>query len=427
MTTPAQTREAQSNLMRPSFGGTLLLPGDGGYEDARRIHNGAIDKKPAVIARCRSVQDIAAAVRFAVADGYEIAVRGGGRNVAGRCVTEGGVMIDLSLMNAVRVDPMQKTATAEGGATWAGFNAATVKTASRPPRRRHLVNWRCGPHAWRRTRMADGRARDGRGQSRERGDRDGVGRRRHLQRRGKSGSLLGDSRRGNFGIAATLTFKLHPIGIVGGVVAHPLDAAPEVLGPQTTASNDDELTLFGGLLHAPDGSGRKISAMVCFHPDAERGMKALEPVKKFGSPIMDVVGPMPYDALNGMLDGGFPRGALNYWKSSFLTELTDGHRHDDHDVRECPHRWERCSSSISTAPSHGCPWRRRSRTEDKGYNLLIVSQWMDPAQNDACIAWAHADLRHNAPPSAPGRYVNYLGDDEASSAVAATLGKTPIR
>ena len=133
---------------------------------------------------------------------------------------------------------------------------------------------------------------------------------------------------GNFGVATTLEFNLHPVGpvVTGGLVAHPFDHARDVLKffGESTAALPDAQTVFGGLIHAPDGSGTKLAAMITCHcgplPDGE---KAVQPLKAFGSPAMDAVGPIPYSQLNGMLDAGFPKGALNYWKASFLSDLSD--------------------------------------------------------------------------------------------------------
>jgi FAD/FMN-containing dehydrogenase len=184
--------------------------------------------------------------------------------------------------------------------------------------------------------------------------------------------------------------------------------------------------MFGGLLHAPDGSGHKIGAMVVFHSDPVKGMEAVQPVKAFGPPIMDVVGPMPYEALNSMLDGGFPRGALNYWKSSFLTTLSD--EAIDAMVgafRACPAPLgalllEHFHGAVTRVPVADTAFPHRRA----GYNLLIIAEWLDPAQNDECIAWARKTYDAMRPFMAAGRYVNYLGDDEPGDAVAAAYGAT---
>ncbi|MGQ0648767.1 MAG: BBE domain-containing protein, partial [Gemmatimonadaceae bacterium] len=180
---------------------------------------------------------------------------------------------------------------------------------------------------------------------------------------------------------------------------------------------------------APDGSGAKIGAMVVFHPDASSGMDAVAPIRAFGPPIMDMVGPMPYEQVNAMLDGGFPRGALNYWKSSFLTALPD--EAIDRLVelfRACPAPLgalllEHFHGAVTRVPVSETAYPHRQR----GFNLLIIAQWMDPAQTAECIAWAKRVYDAMRPYMAQGRYVNYLGDDEGGDAVAAAYGPNHAR
>ena len=427
MSTPSRTGPA-TDFRPPQFTGNVLLPGDAAYDVARTIHNGLIDKRPGVIARCRTSADIAAAVKFAVERGLEIAVRGGGHNVAGRCVTDGGVMIDLSLMTDVRVDPANRTATAEGGATWAMFNAATQKhglattggvissTGVGGLTLGGGLGWLMAQHGMAVDNLVAAEIVTAAGavvtcSAEEHPD--------------LFWAIRGGG--GNFGVAASLTFKLHPVStVIGGLVAHPLDAADGMLRffRDTTASAPDELTLFGGLLHAPDGSGAKIGAIVVFHADPDGGMKAVQPIREYGPPIMDMIGPMPYEQLNSMLDGGFPRGALNYWKSSYLTSLTD----DAIDTlvarfRVCPAPLgalllEHFHGAVTRVPVDDTAFPHR----DAGYNLLIVAQWVDPSQTDVCVAWARETYDAMKPFMANGRYVNYLGDDETGASVAAAYG-----
>lgn len=427
MSINARIKSEVSNL-RSTFRGAVLLPGDDGYDEARKVHNGLIDKQPAAIARCRGVDDIVAAVKFARAEGLDVAVRGGGHNVAGRACCDDGLMIDLSLMTNVTVDPAKRTATAEGGATWGAFNMATQQ---------HGLATTGGVIS---STGVGGLTLGG-----------GIGWLMALygmavdnliaaQIVTADGSVLSCSAEenpdlfwavrgggGNVGVAATLTFTLHPISqVVGGLVAHPLDASPSMLRffRDTTATASDELSVFSGLLHAPDGSGHKIGAMIVFHPDPVAGLAAVQPIRAFGPPIMDMVGPMPYEALNSMLDGGFPRGALNYWKSSFLTSLTD----DAIDTmvaafRECPSPLgalllEHFHGAVTRVPVTATAFPHRSA----GYNFLIIAQWFDPAQSDACVAWARKTYTAMQPFMAAGRYVNYLGDDETGASVAAAYG-----
>jgi FAD/FMN-containing dehydrogenase len=423
-----------ADRLRPTFRGTLLEPGQPGYDDARKVHNGLVDKRPALIAQCRNVEDIAAAVKFARAQQLEISVRGGGHNVAGRAVSHGGLMIDLSSMNRVTVDAAKRTAVAEGGATWGTFNAETMKhglattggvissTGVAGLTLGGGLGWLMALHGMAVDNLdaaqivtADGTV--------------------VTCNANNNADLFWAIRGGggNFGVAATLTFRLHPVSemVVGGLAAHPLDKAPAMLRffRDTNASAPDELSVFGGLLHAPDGSGHKIGAMVVFHPDPVAGMKAVQPVKAYGPPVIDMIGPMPYVAVNSMLDGGFPKGALNYWKSSFLTSLPD--KAIDTIVAafaECPAPMgamllEHFHGAVTRVPVADTAFPHRTA----GYNLLIIAEWMDPSHGDASIAWARKTYEAMRPYMAPGRYVNYLGDDEAPESVAAAYGSTYAR
>ena len=234
---------------------------------------------------------------------------------------------------------------------------------------------------------------------------------------------------GNFGVATTLEFNLHPVGpvVTGGLVAHPFDHARDVLKffRESTAALPDAQTVFGGLIHAPDGSGTKLAAMITCHcgplPDGE---KAVQPLKAFGSPAMDAVGPIPYSQLNGMLDAGFPKGALNYWKASFLSDLSD---EAISTMVDCFDQCPTPMGALLLEHFHGAATRVKPTDtafphRSDGYNFLVLSQWMDPPQTDACIAWAKQTYARMTPFMAAGRYANYLGDDESTDIAAAAYG-----
>ncbi|MCA1601823.1 MAG: BBE domain-containing protein, partial [Acidobacteria bacterium] len=232
---------------------------------------------------------------------------------------------------------------------------------------------------------------------------------------------------GNFGIATSFEYELRPVGprIMGGLVAHPFERARDVVRffRDTTASLPDELTVFGGFIHSPDGE--KLSAMVACHCGSpEDGENAMRPLKEFGSPLMDTIGLISYSDLNRMLDAGYPAGALNYWKSSFLEELSDGAIDA---MIECFGACPTPMGQMLLEHFHGAATRISvSATafphRADGYNLLILSQWMEPAENDRCRAWARESYGQMEPFVGPGRYVNYLGDDEPGDPAVAAYG-----
>jgi FAD/FMN-containing dehydrogenase len=424
---------SQFDSLRSSFRGTLLETGDASYDDARRVHNGLIDKRPALIAQCRSAADVAAAIKIARTTGLPVSIRGGGHNVAGRAVVDDGVMIDLSQMRDVKVDPKARVAIVEGGATWAEVNRATQEhglattggvissTGVAGLTLGGGLGWLMGLHGMAVDNLiaaelvtADGRVLN-------------VNEQEYPD---LFWAIRGGG--GNFGVATKLTFRLHLVGqIVGGLAAHPLDPAGEMLRfyRATTQTAPDELTVFGGLVHAPDGSGAKLGAMVVFHPDVESGMRDVAPIKAFGPPVMDAVGPMSYEQINTMLDAGFPKGALNYWKSSFLSELSDAAIETlVRQFRECPAPM----GAILLEHFHGAVTRVNvSDTafphRHKGYNLVIIAQWLDSAQTDECIAWARGTYEAMRPFMAEGRYMNYIADDETSDVGNAAYGANYAR
>jgi FAD/FMN-containing dehydrogenase len=233
---------------------------------------------------------------------------------------------------------------------------------------------------------------------------------------------------GNFGVATALTYRLHPLAMItGGLIAHPIDAAPEVLRfyRDAVAGISDDLTVFAGLVPAPDGSGHKLAAMVVCHAgDPETAERELAPFKAFGSPLVTEVGPMPYPVINTMLDGGFPKGSLNYWLSSFTKGLSDAlidtavERYASIPSPMTPMLFEHFHGAVTRIEPTATAVPHRER----GWNLLIPSVWTDPADTEANIAWTketHAALK---PELSERRWLNYLGDDQAEDAIRGAYG-----
>src|SRR6201999_218549 len=308
--------------------GSVLAPDHPRYDAARVVHNGLVDRKPAVIVRPPSAQDVAAALAFARTAGLEVSIKGGGHNVAGRAVTDDGVMIDLAEMRDITVDPAQGTATAQGGATWNELNeaagvhglAVTGGAVSSTGIAGYTLGgglgWLMGKYGLACDNLmavelvtADGDILE-------------VDAESHPD---LLWALRGGG--GNFGVATSFTYCVHRLSTVtGGLIAHPIDAAPDLLRFYRDALADasDDLTVFAGLVHAPDGSGAKLAALVLCHAGApDAAARELEPFLSFGSPLMTQVGPMPYPVMNTMLDAGYPTGSLNYWLSSFADGMPD--------------------------------------------------------------------------------------------------------
>ncbi|MCK1314995.1 MULTISPECIES: FAD-binding oxidoreductase [unclassified Bradyrhizobium] len=413
-----------------SFGGQLLKPTDEGYEEARKVHNGLVDKRPALIARCRSVADVVDAVALVIKLGLEVAVRGGGHNVAGRATIDGGIMIDLSPMRGVHVDAVGKTVRAQGGATWGDVNRETQlhglavtggvvsTTGIAGLTLGGGLGWLMGKYglALDNLRAVELVTADGKVLQVSKQEEPDL-----------FWAIRGGG--GNFGIATSLEYDLHAVGpiITGGPIVYSIDRSRDVLEffRASTRSLPDEHTLFATLTHAPDGSGAEVAALVTSHcgPAAE-AERAVQPLKQFGAPILDAIGPMPYCQLNSMLDANYPRGALNYWKSNFLSELSDGAIAT---MIECFARCPTPMGQLLLEHIHGAAARVDARDtafphRQEGYNFLVLAQWMQPDDTRQCISWARETYEGMRPFFSSGRYVNYLDDDEVGDPVAAAYG-----
>ena len=423
--------------LTPHVAGRVIVPADAEYDAARRVHNGLIDRHPAVIVRCRGTADVQAAVRTAREHGLDISVRGGGHNVAGNAVSNGGLVIDLSTMRGVQVDPAARRVRAQGGATWADFNRETqlyaLATTGGVVSTTGIggltlgggIGWLMGTHGLAVDNLRAATLVTAAGDV------------LHVDE-GEHADLFWAIRGGggNFGVASWLEYATHPVGpmVTGGLVAHPFAAARDVLHyyRDLTAALPDEFTAFGGLLHAPDGSGAKLVAIIVCHTGSlEAGARAVEPIKRFGQPVMDAIGPMPYSVVNTLFDAGFPAGALNYWKANFLSALTD------HAIDAMIDRFAACPSPMTGmllehfhgAATRVAPAATAFPHRAPGYNLLIAGEWMDPATTDTNIAWTRETYTAMAPHYASGRYANYLNAEEvgADDAVAAAFGPNLAR
>jgi len=253
-----------------TFSGQLLRPADAGYEQGRRVHNGLVDKRPALIARCRGVADVVDAVSLTRKLGLEVAVRGGGHNVAGRATIDGGLMIDLAPMKGIHVDPTSRTARAQGGVTWAELNRETQlhglavtggvvsSTGVAGLTLGGGLGWLMGKYGLALDNLRSVELVTAEGKVLRASKDEGP----DLFWAVRGGG-------GNFGVVTSFEFQLHPVGptVTGGLIAHPFDRARDLLKffRDSTASLPDEHMIFGGLIHAPDGSGTKLAAMVTCH------------------------------------------------------------------------------------------------------------------------------------------------------------------
>ena len=419
---------ATASSLAATLTGTLLAPEDEGYDAARRVHNGLIDRRPALIARCADTDDIAAAVRHARDAGLEISVRGGGHNVAGRAVAEGGLMIDLAGMRAVEVDPSASTAKAQGGARWSHVNDAAgahgLAVTGGAISTTGIAGYTLGGGlGW--LMSTQGLACDNL-IAVELVTADGE----VLEVTDESHPDLMWGLRGgggNFGVAASLSYRLRSLPmVVGGLIAHPFEAAGDMLRfyRDATATYPDELTSFAGLVHAPDGSGMKLAAMIVCHTDPSRADADLAPFLAFGSPLVAEVGPMPYPVMNTLIDAGYPEGALNYWLSSFTSDISDSlldlmiERFASVPSPMSAILLEHFHGAVTRVPETATAVPHR----EPGYNLLLPTEWMDPADTTRCIAWTKDTYAAFSEHFSGRRWLNYLGDDQRDDAIRAAYG-----
>lgn len=421
---------AQLDALSARLSGAVLLPSDSDYDDVRRVHNGMIDRRPAVIARCQGTADVVDALAFGIEQGLEVAVRGGGHNVAGRAVCEGGLMIDLSLMKGIWVDPANRRVRAQAGVCWAEFNRATqlygLATTGGAVGTTGIAGltlgggfgYLMGKYGYTVDNLV----------SVELVTVDGE----VLTASEQENSELFWGLRGgggNFGIATSFEYALHPVGPVvhGGLIAFAEDDAAGTLAflRSLAEESDDDMTSVCSMTHAPDGSGRKLAAMlVCHCGGQHRAEPVLDKIRGLAPPVIDRLGPIEYTELNLLLDPGFPKLAMNYWKSCFVADLTN------EVVAILNEQFRLCPSTMSkliVESPHGAALRKKPDAtafphRSQGFSVMILAQWEDSKETDANIAWARETYERLLPHAQQGGYINYLDEDDIENRTRQVLG-----
>jgi FAD/FMN-containing dehydrogenase len=413
------------NNLRSALRGQLMRPGEHGYDDARKVFNAMIDRRPALIVRPADASDIRRAVGFARDHHLPLSIKGGGHNVAGSAVGEGALMLDCSGMRRIRVDPDRQTAQAEAGALLADLDSATQTYGLATPLGVVSVTGIAGLTlgggiGWLNGKLglacdnvlsADIVTSDGSLLT--------VGPDHHPD---LYWAIRGGG--GNFGVVTSLTYRLHPVGpVLAGGLSFSAERTRQALQsyPAFAAACPDELSMSASL--GRDDDRRPVfSVGLCWSGKHDELDAALRPLRELG-PDADEVAPTGYCALQSAHDAGFPLGQNHYWKSSFLTGLSDGAIDTLlHFVAEMPSP----ASGIGMQQVHGVAARidpgatafphRRSQNE-----LLILAQWADPAETDRNVGWARALFDAMQPFTAGGVYVNDLGD-EGETRVRAAYG-----
>src|ERR687898_1327637 len=306
--------------------GKVSWPGDRDYETARAVFNGMVDRRPLAVIRCAEASDVVRCIALARRHDLPLSVRGGGHSVAGNALRDGAVMLDLSGMKALRVDPQTRRAKAEPGLTLGEFDRATqafgLATTLGVVSTTGIagltlgggLGWLNGRHGLACDNLisADVVTADGRLLRASAGENEDL-----------FWGIRGGG--GNFGVVTSFRYRLHPVGtVLGGGLSYPLSKAHEILRfyHEFAIGCPDELSTDASLGVTPDGDG-VISVSICYCGPAEEGERVLRPLREFGSPLADNIQPMAYTTLQSAPDAGFPPGRRHYWKSSYLKELSD--------------------------------------------------------------------------------------------------------
>jgi FAD/FMN-containing dehydrogenase len=409
------------------FSGDVLLPDSAAYDEARQIWNGMIDRKPALIARARSPEDVVSAVRFALAQDLTVSIRGGGHNIAGNAVCDGGLMIDLSLMKRVKVDPGARRAEVEPGCTLADFDAAAQAHGLATPLGINSTTGVAGltlggGFGWLSRKygmtvdnllavemvMADGsrlRASDTENQDLFWGVRGGGG---------------------NFGIVTRFEFKLHPVGpqVLAGLIVFPFDAAKSVLTQfaRFTETMPDELNVWMVTRKAPplpflpaEVHGKEMVALALFYVgDPAEGERLIAPLRGFGKLLGEHIGVQPYVAWQQAFDPLLTKGARNYWKSHNFSRLGD----DAIDTiiqyaGKLPSpQCEIFIGTIGGQTARVAPDAMAYSSRDANYVMNVHGRWESAAEDERGIAWAREFFRKAEPFASGGAYINFLTQDE---------------
>jgi FAD/FMN-containing dehydrogenase len=406
--------------------GSALGPDDAGYDEARRLWNGMIDRRPGLIVRCAGADDVARCVDFARDHDVLLAVRGGGHSFPGFSMCDGGLVIDLSGLRGIQVDATSRTARVEAGATWAEVDAATYahglavtggqisNTGVAGLTLGGGIGWLARPFGLTSDSLLSVDIVTADGQQRKASDSD-------------SPDLFWGLRGGggNFGVVTSFEFRLHPLSdpVLGGQLAYPLRSAGEALRfiRQFAAEAPDALTLTPAFLHTPDGQ-QAFGIALCYAGPPEEGEQAIKPLREYGPPVEDMVGPMTYLAVQSMLDPATPPGLRYYMRSYLLDEISDGV------IDTVVEAFPRVPSSrslvvlpqvggaIGQLPDDASAYRHRRAA----FSFTGFSIWDDPAQDEPNVAWAR-QLGDAVAPYSSGVYVNELSD-EGEDRVRAAYG-----
>jgi FAD/FMN-containing dehydrogenase len=402
---------------RSSLRGQSFCPGEQGYDAARTVPNAMINRRPAIVARCAGPADVLTCVRFAREHDVLVSIRGGGHSVAGKSVCEGGLMIDLSAMKGIRVDPTRRTVRAEAGLTLGEFDretqafglATTLGTVSKTGISGLTLGAGWG-HLHGKYGLAldnvislDVVTADGRLLTANSAENEEL-----------FWGLRGSG--GNLGIVTSLEYRLHEVGqVLGGAVFHPAAKAKEMLHffRDWADKVPDELVIQCASLTMPD-SGPVFAVVGCYHGDLSEGEKVLKPLRTFGRPSGDLFGVLSYVQMQSLFDPFFPPGRLTYVKSNFVSSLSDeaiealaaytGKSPSPYSFAPALEHWHGAATRVAVADT-AFPHRQNS------YNLMVWSNWESPSDSEKNIQWTRECWSAMKPFLISSSYGNYVSDE----------------
>ncbi len=413
--------------LRGKLRGTVALPGEDGYDAARTIWNAMVDRRPGLVVRCLDSADVIHAVRLARDEKLLVAVRSGGHNIAGNAVCDGGLLIDLSLMTSVSVDPASRTARVGPGATLADFDKDAQAFGLATPLGINSTTGVAGltlggGFGWTTRKFgltvdnlisADVVTADAK-----------LVRASEKEHQDLFWALRGGG--GNFGVATSFEFKLHPLGpeVLSGLIVYPLEKAGELLPEfrRIARGAPDELTVWVVMRKAPplpflpaEWHGKEVLIFAaCYSGGMKEGEEAVKALRALGTPIADVISPHPFTGWQAAFDPLLTPGARNYWKSHDFTDLPDAAIKAILDaVRtlpspECEVFIAHVGGAMARVAASATAWPNR----DAHFIMNAHTRWRDKAQDSACVAWARQLFEATAPFASGSAYVNFMPDDE---------------
>jgi FAD/FMN-containing dehydrogenase len=412
--------------LKSSFHGELFAPGDAGYNDACRIWNASVQKHPALVARCSGIADIIAAVNFAQENNLLTAIRGGGHNVGGRALCDDGLVIDLSRMRSVHVDPVKRTVRVQGGATLGDLDREThpfglavpsgivPKTGIAGLTLGGGVGWLVRKYGMSIDSLLSCQivSADGKVLSASAAENADL-----------FWALRGGG--GNFGVVASFEFQGHPVKtVLGGMILYPRDSATDVIRRfrDYIEIAPDELTAYAALLQGPDGTPL-VAVIPCYCGDMSNGERTLQALRTFGSPILDTIQPVPFPAMQSLLAASFPDGNHNYWKSTLQRQLSDDA------IAAIVEHANKMTSQLSfvVIEHYGGAAGRIAKDStafphrDLPWDILFIGQWTDPAETALHRDWARSGEETLRPFSANAHLLSAL-DIETREVINTAFG-----